>query len=183
MTDPDRPRVEVPAIPAWLAHRPTLGGLVIPRITPRTSDGRYLFGSIELARAERALRQRRCGVCDRPLGERLVLFLRLSDLPRRTTVEPALDPVCAHYTTRACPMINGRLATYRTSTPHLDEYADGSADATRERQARQGAPAEPWFAIWLPDYQLVHEHGYLAASYTTIHPLRIRPVTWRLPGT
>jgi hypothetical protein len=164
----------VPAIPEWLAHRPNVGGLVVPQITPCTPQGRYLFGSIEQTLTERALRQRRCGVCDRPLGDRLILFLRLSDLPRHATAEPALDPVCAHYTASACPMVNGRLANYRTSPA-------GGIEATREQQARQGALAEPWFAAWLTEYHLVHQHGHLAASYAGIRPLRIRPVTWRLP--
>jgi hypothetical protein len=116
-------------------------------------------------------------VCGRPLEDRLVLLMRLSDLPRQATTEPALDHVCAHYTTNACPMVNGRLATYRSSPVHLDP-ADG-AITTTDTATRHGAPAEPWFAVWVGDYRLVHDHGHLAASYTGIAPLRIRAVTWR----
>ena len=36
----------VPPIPLSLQHLPTVGGLVVPWITPRTADGRYLFGVV-----------------------------------------------------------------------------------------------------------------------------------------
>lgn len=170
-----------PPIPDWLSHRPTVAGLVVPWITPRTPDGRYLFGGIDATLTERALRQRRCGVCGRDLDDRLVLMMRLSDLPRMCTAEPALHPVCAYYTARACPMINGRLTNYRSSPvlPDTVTYCDGMDQASLEQDARSGAPAEPWFAVWLGDYHLAEIAGYLAASYAGTRPLRIRPVTWR----
>ncbi len=160
-------------IPEWLAHRPTAGGLVVPWITPRTTDGRYLFGLIEKNLAEQALQRRLCGICGRPLDDRQILFMRLSDLPRQRTNEPAVDPICAHYTTNSCPMISGRLSTYRTNPIWAGEDSAGSA--------RRGAPAEPWFAVWLREYRLVQDHGDLAGSYAGIQPLRIRAVTWRFP--
>lgn len=177
-----------PPIPRWLADRPTLGGLVVPWITPRATDGRHLFGGIDATLTERALRQRRCGVCGRELDDRLVLMMRLSDLPHERTAEPALHPVCAHYTTSACPMINGRLTHYRSTPLRPDTHT--SADAapnsttqqTAEQAARCGAHAEPWFAVWLGDYQLAEIGGHLAASYAGTRPLRIRPVTWRSWG-
>lgn len=33
-----------PPVPVHLAHLPTVAGLVVPYVTPRTSDGRFLFG-------------------------------------------------------------------------------------------------------------------------------------------
>jgi hypothetical protein len=36
-----------PPIPVRLAHRPTLGGLVVPFVSPRTHDGRYLLGGVD----------------------------------------------------------------------------------------------------------------------------------------
>ncbi|MFD2422665.1 hypothetical protein [Amycolatopsis pigmentata] len=168
----------VPPIPVWLSHLPTLGGLVVPWITPRTADGRYLFGSVDQDRMAQALKRRWCGVCGQPLGSRFVLMMRLSDLPRQCTNEPALHPQCSAYTTSACPMIGGRLDRYRTSRPRLDHTMLPSPDATK----RQGASAEPWFAVWLATYRVITDHGNLAASYTDTRPLRIRPITWRLPG-
>lgn len=160
-----------PAIPVWLAHLPTVGGLVVPWITPRTATGRYLFGAVDHDRMNRCLISRWCGVCGRPLGERCVLLMRLSDLPRRCTNEPALHPQCSAYTTAACPMVAGRLDRYRT-TP-----IGGDTDTVQGAEsARYGAPAEPWFAVWLRGYRVIANHGHLAASYADTEPLRIRPV-------
>lgn len=76
MTDP-----VVPPIPLSLRHLPTQGELIVPWITPRTADGRDLFGSVDRDRMGRALLNRWCGVCGRPLEHRAVLLMRLSDLP------------------------------------------------------------------------------------------------------
>ncbi|CAO5150937.1 conserved hypothetical protein [Frankia sp. AiPs1] len=173
MTDP------TPAtIPLFLAHLPTAGGLVVPWITARTGDGRYLFGAVDSDRRDRALRGRLCGVCGQPLDERLVLLLRLSDLPRRCSAEPALHPVCTAYTVAACPMVGGRADHYRTTVLPLDATMFPPADGP----GRRGAPAEPWFAVWLRGYEVITDHGALAASYSGRTPLRIRPVAGRPPA-
>jgi hypothetical protein len=170
-----------PPIPVRLVDRPTIGGLVVPYITPRTADGRYLFGGVDARRQQRCLTQRRCSVCGRALIEqpddRLILFMRLSDLPHRRTSEPALDPVCAAYTQAACPMVAGRLTHYRATAMPLDPGMAPSVD----QPARLGAPAEPWFAVWLTGYdvQIDPRNRQPAASYDGIRPLRIRPITWR----
>jgi hypothetical protein len=164
-----------PPIPLSLSHLPTVGGLAIPWITPRAANGRYLFGAVDRDRQHRALRERLCGVCGRPLDERLVLLLRLSDLPRQCTAEPALHPACAAYSSAACPMVNGHLGHYRTTPQALDSTMISSEGS----EGRRGAPAEPWFAVWLHNYQVVTVDGTLAASYAGSTPLRIRPITWR----
>jgi len=166
---------DLAAVPLSLSHLPTAGGLAVPWITAR-AEGRYLFGAIDRDAAHTALLQRLCGVCGRALGDRLVLFLRLSDLSRQRTNEPAVDPACAAYTARACPMVNGRLGHYRTTALRLDPTTTQSGQSS----ARRGAPAEPWFAVWLTAYDVVVDHGTLAASYAGRRPLRIRPV--RQPG-
>lgn len=171
----------VPPIPVRLAHRPTIGGLAVPYITPRTDDGRYLFGGVDTLRQRRCLTGRRCSVCGRALqdapADRLILLMRLSDLPQQRTSEPALDPVCAAYTQAACPMVAGRLTHYRATPLRLDPHMAAASD----QAARLGAPAEPWFAVWLTDYHLAIDprNGQPAASYTGIRPRRIRPITWR----
>jgi hypothetical protein len=166
----------VPPIPLWLAHRPVVAGLAVPWITARGLDGRYLFGTLDQHRQRQAIVQHRCQVCGRPLDERSILLMRLSDLRRRSTTEPALDPVCAAYSAAACPMIAGRMARYRsTATP----LGDGTTTVV-DQPARLGAPAEAWFAVWLDHYQPVTDPGgQLYASYVGIRPLRIRPVTGR----
>jgi hypothetical protein len=109
--------IALPPIPVRLAHRPTLGGLAVPYVTPRTVDGRHLFGDVDPHRQWQCLTQRRCGVCGLPLAQqlgrglvdRLVLLMRLSDLPAQRTSEPALDlfistrPATAHRA--ACPAV------------------------------------------------------------------------------
>jgi hypothetical protein len=101
----------MPPIPLRLAHRPVVAGLAVPWITTRSLDGRYLFGALDQSRQRQAIVQHRCQVCSRPLGERSILLMRLSDLSRRFTSEPALDPVCAAYSAVACPMIVSREFT------------------------------------------------------------------------
>jgi hypothetical protein len=162
-----------PPIPAALADLPTLGGLIVAWVTPRTADGRYLLGAVDAARTEAAFRQRLCGVCGRSLGDRLVLLLRKSDLPRRATPEPALHPHCAAYTTIACPMVAGPRTRYRTSHHHLGPGMLPGNDS----DARRGAPAEPWYTVWLARYDVIPLHGHPAASYLLTPPLRIRPIT------
>lgn len=169
----------VPSIPQWLERLPTSGGLVVPWITPSTADGRHLFGALHPARLLRALRQRLCGVCGRALEHPMVLLMRESDLALHGTVEPAVHPPCAAYSSHACPMLAGRMGHYRSTLPCLDSTMIHSHDAS----ARLGADAEPWFSVWLHDYQLTRIHGHLAASYTGITPLRIRAIRLGAPGS
>lgn len=167
-----------PPLPAWLSHLPVSGGLAVPWITPRTADGRHLFGTVDRDLMNSALTHCRCGVCGKPLDSRTVLLLRLSDLPRRCTSEPGLHPQCAAYTTQACPMVAGQMDHYRASPRPLDPGQIPAPDAA----ARQGAPAEPWFAAWVAGYDVIMDHGNLAASYARRAPLRIRSVSWSIPG-
>lgn len=164
-------------IPIWLAHLPVVGGVAVPWVTARSTDGRYRFGALDAARQYQCLTERRCQICARPLGRPLVLLMRLSDLPRQRTSEPALHPVCAHYTETACPMVAGRMSHYRSSPIPLD---DGTVE-TVDTPARLGAPAEPWFAVWLDSYAPVRDPstGGAEASYAGLRPLRIRAVTTR----
>lgn len=167
----------VPAIPVWLSHLPVVGGMAVPWITPRTDDGRHLFGALHPSRQRHALLNHGCQVCGRRLDDRLVLLMRLRDLPRQRTSEPALHPVCAAYTEAACPMVAGRLARYRSTPLRLGAGMAAGPD----EPARLGAPAEPWFAVWLTTYRPIVDpiNDQPAASYAGIRPLRIRPITWR----
>ncbi|GAA3012658.1 hypothetical protein GCM10010483_66890 [Actinokineospora diospyrosa] len=167
----------VPPIPEPLRQLPTVGGLVVPWVTPRTADGRFLFGSVDRDRVDQALHGRLCGVCGLPLEHRAVLMMRMSDVARQCSSEPALHRWCAAYTIQACPMINGRLNHYRSTAPRLDPNMVSAPDAA----ARHGAAAEPWFAVWIAGYRVITDHGNLAASYAGTTPLRLRPITWRFP--
>lgn len=162
-----------PPIPVALAHLPTVGGLVVPWVTPRTADGRFLLGAVDATKTHTAVHRRLCGVCGRALDRRLVLLIRESDLPRSASTEPALHPLCAAYTTTACPMVTGRLSHYRTRAHKIDEDAVHGADIDH----RLGAPAEAWHAVWLTRYDVVTLHGHPAVCYLLTPPLRIRPVS------
>jgi hypothetical protein len=169
----------LPPIPLWLAHRPVVAGLAVPWITARGLDGRSLFGGLDPHRQQQAVTEHRCQVCGRRLDWRSVLLLRLSDLPRHRTPEPALDPVCAAYTAAACPMVAGRMARHRSTPITLGHGVSSAVD----QPARLGAPAEPWFAVWLETYTTAidNDSGLLIASYDGTRPHRIRPITWRHP--
>jgi hypothetical protein len=168
------PQDNQPPVPAHLAGRPTVGGLVVPVVTPRTLDGRYLFGKLGDLTQHRCLRGYRCGVCGTPLPERAVFFARRSDLRWQCTSEPAVCPPCAAYAAHACPMLAGRMARYRAS-----QHPALAGIPVPDDNQRLGAPAEPWYAVWVRGYTVV-EHpakpGTLAGSWATIPPLRIRPV-------
>lgn len=151
--------------------------MAVPWIAPRTDDGRHLFGALHPGRQRHALLNHRCQVCGRRLGERLVLLMRLRDLPRQCTSELALHPVCAAYTEAAYPMVVGRLARYRSTPLRLD--ADMAAGP--DEPVRLGTPAEPWLAVWLRTYRPIIDplNDQPAASYAGIRPLRVRSITWR----
>src|SRR5437773_2000102 len=162
--------VAVPPVPVWLAHRPAVGGLVVPWITPRAGDGRYLFGVLDPARQHAALTGRLCQVCGRPLGRRLVLLMRAQDLPRRCTAEPGCDPTCCAYVQAACPMVAGRMSHYRSSPPRLGpDMVPAAATA-----ARLGKPAPAWFAARPSEYRgVAHPRDARpVASYPHTRPLR-----------
>jgi hypothetical protein len=165
----------LPAIPAWLAHLPVRAGMAVPWITARGLDGRYLFGALHPLHQRQAIIDHRCQVCGRRLDHRSILLMRLSDLPRQRTSEPALDPVCAAYTAKVCPMVAGRMRRYRGTAQPLGHGMTASVS----QPARLGAMAEPWFAVWLERYRPITEDGRQLASYAGIRPLRIRPITWR----
>ena len=169
------PRGSQPPVPAHLAWRPTIGGLVVPIITPRTLDGRYLFGKLGDLTQQRCLRGYRCGVCGKPLHDKAVLFARPADLFWQCTSEPAVCPPCAAYSARACPMLAGRMARYRAS----EHPALAGIPIPAGEELRLGAAADAWYAVWIRGYTIVDhpaKPGTLAASWATITPLRIRPV-------
>lgn len=162
----------VPPIPADLAHLPVLGGLAVPVITPQDLRGRYLFGQVSVDGMRQCIEQRLCGVCGRPHTTRLVLLMRLRDLPGKRTVEPPVHPQCSAYTTKACPMVGGRMDHYRSSPARLDAGVEHAPDT----KDRLGAPAEQWFAVWLSEYRAVTVDDRVWASYEGIEPLRVRPI-------
>ena len=173
-----------PPVPVHLAGFPTAGGLVVPYVTLRHRGGKAALGLVRADLTEQCLRERRCGVCANPLEDKMVLFVRGSDLARDCTVEPATCPRCAAYTRRACPMIGGFMPHYRKNTSLLAIRRCGDAlctcrawSAPSETANRPGAPAEGWYAFWTRGYRLVRDpEGRPAAGFAGIRPLALRPV-------
>jgi len=165
----------VPPVPVRLAHRPTVAGLVVPYVTPQAADGRFLFGVLDPRRLAHCLTNYLCQVCGTRLERPLVLLMRRRDLPRRCVSEPALHPVCAAYTIRACPMVAGRMNHYRSTPASLGQHLAPAADTA----ARLGQPAEVWYAVWLDGYHTIIDqiNGLPAASFAGTRPRRIRRIT------
>lgn len=161
-----------PPIPAWLAHLPTVAGLVVPWITARAPDGRILFGVLDSVRQSLAIANYLCQVCGTRLERPLVLFVRPVDLRHRCTSEPGLHPQCVAYSQKACPMVAGTMTHYRSSSiSWKGRPLTDSASA-----ARVGKPADVWQAVWLDTYQPIQDPltGKPAASFAGCDPLRIR---------
>jgi len=123
-----QPASTVPPIPLWLSHLPVVGGLAVPWITPRTEDGRYLFGGLHPLRLRQAITEYLCSVCGRALDRPMVLLMRLADLPRQCVSEPALHPVCAAYTQAACPMVILREFAISEVSNGSNSSADAATD-------------------------------------------------------
>lgn len=175
---------QAPPIPAYLAQFPTVGGLVIPFITLQHRNGKAALGLVDASRVELCLREKRCSVCGSVIAGRMVFLMRPVDLGRKCSNEPALCPPCAAYTQAACPMITGHMARYQASVSPFATRTCGDPscrcvlwappDATT---ARLGAAAEPWFALWTLQYELIRDDADRpAASFAGLKVLRIREI-------
>lgn len=178
-----------PPIPARLAHRPTVGGLVVPWITVQHADGGAALGAVHASRQDLCVRKRLCQIDGQPLGSRIVLFARQSDLDRRFVAEPGLHPECADYSARACPMLAGRMDHYRTAPRNLAgkpcavpgcDCAGWVAHDDPDDSARVGHSAERFFAVWIhaDQYRVAVDSssGGLAGVAIPPDPLRVRLV-------
>ncbi|HEV7651360.1 MAG TPA: hypothetical protein VGP26_24685 [Actinophytocola sp.] len=179
----------VPPIPVTCAHRPTIGGLVRPWINVELADGGLDFRSQHRRRAEHAITARLCQVCGTPLRHPVVLLGGPDQLRRLMFGEPPLHPECAAYTSYACPMVAGRMASARTA-PALAEGPRGAAcpddgcdcGGWTNHSNPGGADAHrephPWFAIYATAYSHVRDqHGTLLAITSPDAVRRVRLVS------
>lgn len=170
--------MRVPPIPATLAERPTVGGLVIPWVNVRLADGGVDFRGQHRARAEQAIARALCQVCGQPLDpDRAVLLGGPAQLRSLLFGEPPLHPTCAAYTARACPMVAGRM-THHPDRPQVSHGPRGQACPTpgcdcdgwisAPGPERDGArAADPWWALIVSAYTPIRDqHGQLLAMCT-----------------
>lgn len=172
-----------PPIPARLADRPTVGGLVVPYISVSSGD-RHILGSTHNRKRNECLIGRRCQTDGEPLGRRAVVLCTTTQLGRQWTQEPAMHPECAAYSIAACPMVNGQMASYRTGPPPVDRLpctepgcnCGGWINETKGE--RDLGPVEPWHQVWLAAYDLAADPGgkLIGLSWANHPPLRVRPV-------
>lgn len=174
-------------IPARLANRPTLGGLVVPFISIDFGDGTYALGETHNRKALECIVGYRCQACGQQLLTRPIVVLATAEqLKRKWTEEPALHPECARYSQEACPMVAGRMPTYRKAPARAPGKpcdkpgcnCGGWVSTKRRERNGEAREARPWFAVWLPTYQVaVDPHGQVqGVGWVNITPLRIRSV-------
>lgn len=143
-------------VPMALAHRPTIGGLVVPWVNLMLADGGADFRAIHNSKWRRAWVEGLCQVCGHPLESPLVL-LGGPDQVASYFDEAPLHPWCASYTAKACPMVAGRLERYadrqRVSEgprgqvcPEPGCDCGGWAPATRHGSG--GDPVHEWWAVY-----------------------------------
>lgn len=149
-------------IPASLHQAPTANGMVVPFVTLTHRDGSGVrWGQLDPARVDVVLSNDLCQLCGKDLdtdnpAAHVVVVARTTDLLFGMTSEPGMHPVCASYTTRACPMLNGHLSTYRsqpqTAAPcgdSLCQCRSWAVPSDAGSGARSGQPAPSWYAFWL----------------------------------
>jgi hypothetical protein len=149
-----------PPIPATCAHRPVVGGLVVPVVNMRLADGGVDFRTRHTAAYENCWQRDLCQVCGNQLTNPAVLFGGPVQLRELRFGEAALCTPCAVYTSRGCPMIAGRMASFATreavsagkrgktcTTPGCD--CGGAVPTDPSATGSSGDPAHPWYACYV----------------------------------
>lgn len=153
-----------PPIPVALAHRPTMGGVVVPWVNVRLGDGGVDFRRAHRRRWEAAWKNSLCQMCGRPLRHPTCLVGGPGELDEWLFDEPPLHPECMLYASKACPMLAGRQPFYRTG-PTLSEGHRGATcylpgcecagwkpSSRADSDSRAGKPAHLWYALYVADY-------------------------------
>ncbi|GAB3156453.1 hypothetical protein GCM10027258_62910 [Amycolatopsis stemonae] len=180
----------VPPIPARCAHRPTIGGRVIPWINVQLADGGVDFRSQHTARVRAALKARRCQVCAQPLTEPVVLLGGPTALRQLLFAEPPLHPECAVYTSRACPVVAGE-ATKAPTGRRLSEGGRGQRCFVKGCDCGGWVPTPggdglhhelelyPWFAVYANTFNVAvsPDGDVLGALLMPADVLRVRLVS------
>lgn len=158
---PDQPDPTRPPIPVTCAARPVVGGVVVPWGNIRLADGGADFRRHHDPKFVAAWRHGRCQVHGGPAGQPTVLFGGPRQLATGQYTEPPVCAPCAVYTSRACPMVGGRLTRYGSGQSVAEGRRGSRCDVpgcgcggwtesfvTAEDHA--GAPAHPYYAVYIP---------------------------------
>jgi hypothetical protein len=168
-----------PPIPVTCAHRPTIGGLVVPYINTVLADGGVDFRMPRRTLYRQCLDQFLCQTCGQRLPAVSVVFGGPNQLRNNHFDEPPLCQPCALYASRACPMVAGRQPHY-ADRPTISQGHRGSTCPDENCQCGGyddnitvqldgprppgGEPAHPWYAL----------HVRTGAWQITAHPADIR---------
>lgn len=187
-------------IPQRCAGRPAQGGLVVPWVSAQLGDAGFDLGHLHTSKMNRCFAERRCQVCGELITGRVVFLLPESALPSMHAGEPPLHPECSAYSSRACPMVAGRMRHYRTSLSRVYGPAGkqcnipgcgcgGWVPRLDDADSKRGRPAEPWYAVWCADYTVTAPDERTTAlvkrGVTPVgvslgalinNPLKVRPV-------
>lgn len=199
-----------PPIPVRLADRPTTGGLVKPWVNVELADGGLDFRRTNGTRWRQAWTEGLCQVCGQMLTIPVVFLAGPEQLTEdrsgmaeeRYVEEAPLHPECAAYVTKACPMVAGRMARFR-SGPSLTEgsrgrdcgkpgcncggyrdtdqvlHGDGYVTVQRAASADEttGRPAHPWFLVFARDYALAQSPEGRLLGGIPLGVVRVRQVS------
>lgn len=156
--------MNLPPIPKRMAERPVQGGLAMPWIALELADGSYDLAGCAARLVNLAMYQGRCQLCSHPINYRPVFFATQDQVDDAPIVcdAPPLHAECADYAAAVCPMIHGRLATYRAkesrahrtdacNKPGCDCGGWKIVDRTTMTE-RAGQAAPRWLRVVCEDY-------------------------------
>lgn len=174
-------------IPAQLAQRPVVGGLVAPFVNIRLADGGVDYRTPHHATYERCWTEELCQTCGKRYGHPAVLFGGPNQLAALHFDEPPVCPPCAVYASQACPMVAGRMAHYAERARLAEgkrghvcpaEGCDcgGFVDSDPDARDVAGQPAHDWYAVYVRPgaWQLTGKHVYVQCSDRVCNTLHKR---------
>jgi len=92
-------------IPPFLAHLPTHNGMPIPATVFIAENGVPDFRVTDIAKWERIVCERCCGVCGKPLGETICFIGGEKSMASGFFFDMAMHEECAEFSAKVCPFI------------------------------------------------------------------------------
>lgn len=104
-----------------LARLRTFAGLPVPH-SVKWIDDKPDFRQIDLSKWTEAVKQKLCGVCGQPLGEKCYWVGGSRTLRSRFFTDLPMHQICAEESIKLCPFLNGTRKDYRgelKTLPHM----------------------------------------------------------------